>query len=1445
MDDPRPQPSAPLNSVNIKSLIPFSLELSPPNYGKWRELFSVLLRRFNLTKHVDGSGSSAGDPDWAPNDSTVVSWIYGSVSDEVLGYILNPGASAHTLWTNTEGLFHDNKQARIIAMEAEFRTTMQGDQPVMAYCQRMKNIADSLGDLGHTITDATLVLTILQGLNENFAMIRKIITSTDVLPSFLQTRSKLVLDEASHSKSSTPSVFYSASSGSFGSSNTSSARSNHSRGYGKGRNKSGGKGGKGGGFGGQGSGALSTYAGTPSTMPPTVFNPWTGTFQLWTGPVSAPLGGTLSNPMPRQNAPGILGRAPPQAHFVSTPSPPMWDQQSLVHALNAMTLQQPDSTNWYVDSGASNHLTSDAGNLLSSQPSSHSQHVVVGDGTRLPITGSGHLSLPTHSSHLHLKNVLISPRIIQNLISVRQFTTDNLCSIEFDPFGLSVKDLRTRTEIIRCNSSGPLYSIRLPSPLHALAASVKTEDLWHRRLGHLGHHGMSHLISSSSIPCNKRTHHDSSLCHACQLGRHVRLPFTTSTSRTNKPFELIHCDLWTSPIPSVSGYKYYLVALDDLTHYVWTFPLRYKSDTFPTLKNFFAFVSTQFHTTIQNLQCDNGREFDHATARNFLQAHGIHLRLSCPYTSQQNGKAERILRSLNNIVRSLLFQASMPAPYWAEALSTATHLINLHPTKTLSNRTPHHALFGQNPSYHHLRVFGCTCYPNLSSTAPNKLSPRSTACVFLGYPTHHKGYRCLDLTTNRLIISRHVVFDEASFPFAKTSCPPSSTYSFLDVPPSVEALLPCSSPSLPAGPPPGSAPAPSTSAAPPSPTVVAPTPPAPPRSAPASPTVALGLPSSRAATTSPPVVQVTPASPRAAPPPVVPVPLMPPSTPIEVAPTQSAVTSSTTTARVVPVQSTVNAHGMATRGKHGIRVLPREILDLAVTTISPLPKTYKGALNDPHWHSAMLEEFQALCSNNTWDLVPRPPDANVVSGKWVFRHKLNPDGSLARYKARWVLRGFSQQPGIDFEETFSPVVKPATIRLVLSLALSKDWPIHQLDVKNAFLHGTLTETVFCQQPSGFVDADKPHHVCRLNKSLYGLKQAPRAWFSRFTTFITSLGFTSSKSDPSLFIYHKGSATAYLLLYVDDIILTASTTVFLNRIIHSLRQEFSMTDLGDLHYFLGVTARRTQGGLFLSQEQYAHDIINRANMTSCNPCSTPIDTRSKLPASVGPPVSNPTLYRSLAGALQYLTFTRPDISYAVQQVCLHMHDPREPHFNLIKRILRYVQGTADFGLHLTRSSCDSLVAYSDADWAGCPDTRKSTSGYCVFLGDNLLSWSSKRQPTVSRSSAEAEYRGVANAVAETCWLRQLMAELHCPLKTATIVYCDNISSVYLSSNPVQHQRTKHVEIDLHFVRERVALGDVRVLHVPSSSQYADIFTKGLPSTLFLDFRSSLNICRAPS
>jgi hypothetical protein len=263
-------------------------------------------------------------------------------------------------------------------------------------------------------------------------------------------------------------------------------------------------------------------------------------------------------------------------------------------------------------------------------------------------------------------------------------------------------------------------------------------------------------------------------------------------------------------------------------------------------------------------------------------------------------------------------------------------------------------------------------------------------------------------------------------------------------------------------------------------------------------------------------------------------------------------------------------------------------------------------LVDPHWRASMEEEYGALISNGTWELVPRPQGSNVITSNWVFTHKLHVDGTLDRYKARWVLRGFTQRPEVDYDETFSLAVNPATVHTVLATAVSRDWPIQQLNVKNAFLHGTLSEIVFCCQSTGFADPAHPDLICRLCKSLYGLKQAPRAWYSWFATYLTTLGFIEAKSDTSLFIFRHGSDTIYLLLYVDDIILTISSMELLRCIISALQREFVMKDLVSLHHFFGIIVERRPDGLFLHQRTYMLYILKRAVMVDCKPCMTPVN-----------------------------------------------------------------------------------------------------------------------------------------------------------------------------------------------------------------------------------------------
>jgi hypothetical protein len=467
----------------------------------------------------------------------------------------------------------------------------------------------------------------------------------------------------------------------------------------------------------------------------------------------------------------------------------------------------------------------------------------------------------------------------------------------------------------------------------------------------------------------------------------------------------------------------------------------------------------------------------------------------------------------------------------------------------------------------------------------------------------------------------------------------------------------------------------------------------------------------------------------------------------------------------------------------------------------------------------------------------------VIRNKWVFKIKRKADGTMERFKARLVAKGFDQQSGLDYTETFSPVVKPSTIRVVLTLAVHYDWIIKQLNVSNAFLQGHLTETVYMEQPPGFIDKTHSHKVCKLNKAIYGLKQAPRAWYTRLSTFLLELGFHGSLVDTSLFVYLHGSIQIYMLVYVDDIIITGTHPNVISDIITKLQSEFPLKDLGPLSYFLGIQVTRDATGLHLCQTKYITELLHKTNMSGAKPSKSPCTSGSKLSRLDGEALTDPTSYRQVVGALQYCTLTRPEIAYSVNQLCQHMHAPSSTHWIAAKRVLRYLQGTTNHGLYYTKSPLQ-LNAFCDSDWAGCPDDRRSTTGFAVFLGDCLISWSAKKQAVVSRSSTEAEYRSLSITTAELFWIRMLFRELGVSLSIPPVLWCDNIGALALASNPVFHARTKHIEVDYHFVREKVLNRDILIKFINTHDQVADVFTKGLPSAHFLVLKVKLMVVPPP-
>ena len=582
---------------------------------------------------------------------------------------------------------------------------------------------------------------------------------------------------------------------------------------------------------------------------------------------------------------------------------------------------------------------------------------------------------------------------------------------------------------------------------------------------------------------------------------------------------------------------------------------------------------------------------------------------------------------------------------------------------------------------------------------------------FLGYSQTRSAYYCLDDATGRIYTSRHVTFVESVFPFPLSSSSQQSAHVEDLPPPSSSMFTPFNNvPSPTPGHPSSSLHQPSpptvptttspqvlpsnpldlSSASLPEPTTHSQNEPTTPAQTTHLPTEPTALPQNEPQ----PLAQLTPSS--------------------NTTPTPSTLPSQPSLPQNPPQEPPQNVHKMQTRAKNKI-LKPIQKLTLSVAgrkRVDTEPTTITQALKDDEWRGAANAEFDAHIKNHTWDLEPNTNQHNIIGCRWLFTTKYFPDGTKRCRKGRLVAKGYTQQPGIDYTETFSPVIKSTTIKLVLNIAITKSWPIKQLDINNAFLQGDLTEVVYMMQPPGFVDKDRPNHVCRLRKPIYGLKQAPRSWYLSLKQHLLNTGFVNSTADASLFVSTHNNDITYVLVYVDDILVTGNNPMIIGNVLAAFAQRFSIKDPTDLQYFLGIEATRTAAGLHLMQRKYITDLRHRTNMFEAKPVTTPLPTSPKLTLHGGTLLDDGTEYRSVVGSLQYLAFTRPDISYAVTRLSQFIHKATIDHWNAAKRILCYLAGTRSHGIFIHKNSSFSLHALSDADWAGDTDNFVSTNGYLI-------------------------------------------------------------------------------------------------------------------------------------
>jgi len=532
--------------------------------------------------------------------------------------------------------------------------------------------------------------------------------------------------------------------------------------------------------------------------------------------------------------------------------------------------------------------------------------------------------------------------------------------------------------------------------------------------------------------------------------------------------------------------------------------------------------------------------------------------------------------------------------------------------------------------------------------------------------------------------------------------------------------------------------------------------------------------------------------------------------------------------------SAVGSTRYALRDRQSIR--PPDRLGFVGTVLSE-PTSYRDAIHHQEWQHAMAEEIAALERTRTWDLVPIPAHVRPITCKWVYKVKTRSDGSLERYKASLVARGFQQEHGRDYDETFALVAHMTTVRTLLAVASVREWSISQLDVKNAFLNGELREEVYMQPPPGYSVPEGM--VCRLRRSLYGIKQAPRAWFQNFASVVSAVGFSACTHDPTLFV-HTSSRGRTLILYVDDMIITGDDPQFIVFVKARLSEQFLMSDLGPLRYFLGIEVSSTPQGFYLFQEKYIQDLLDRASLTDHRTVETPMELNVHLRTTDGEFLADPTRYRHIVGSLVYLGVIRPDISYAVHILSQFVSALTKLHYSHLLRVLRYLRGTISRRLFFPRSSSLQLQAYSDAIWASDSSDRRSLSAYCVFLGGSLIAWKTKKQVAVSRSSAEAELRALALVTAEVTWLRWLLEDFGVSVSVPTPLLSDSTGAISIARDPVKHELTKHIGVDASYTRAQVQDDVITLQYVPSEFQLADFFTKAQTRVQHRFYLSKLSV-----
>ncbi|CAM8901857.1 unnamed protein product [Rhodiola kirilowii] len=1408
------------------------------NFVQWRKAMEIALSARDKLEFVEGQIPIPTDAKqkarWKRCNNVIMTWILNSVSKNVVGQILHSDTVAMA-WKSLHMKYGGSNVSRKFSLQQEIANLMQGDMDVTSYHEKLVNLWHDLDSMRkYNVCDIAddcpkcqqtksfydqekeegRVIKFLMGLNEAFTHIRTHIIALRELPTLDVAYDMVVSNEVESQIAKAAGVEASAMS-------VQHETANKQQGY---FNKTGNNGAGNNGAGNNGAGRMKqrpycTYCqfnghlkeqcyklhGYPpghrlhkgkngnSQRLSSVNNVGTDGSQRATGnnsQASSVSSASSSNSftaeqvsqiwnMIKQQAPGVTETGEAQCHMAGTCN----------FLLNSFTKH-----NWIIDSGATDHFICDVNLLSSVYQLPKKCHISLPNGHTIVVHSAGTYCL---RPGLDLYDVMVAPEFKYNLLSVSKLVKDSSLTVVFTKEKCLIQDLAKKTSLEIGDLVGGLFQVPDMSRnkgVNAVVSSKPSTLVWHHRMGHMSFDRM-HSLLFKYVP-NLNTNTKGFHCSVCPLAKQSALKFPLSSHISDDIFQLVHCDVWGPySTETLSGAVYFLTIVDDKSKGVWIYLMKRKSEVADLLIQFFALVNTQFERKIKVLRSDNGGEFFSQKLVQFLSSKGCVHQTSCAYTPQQNGVVERKHRHILNVARALRLHASVPKCFWGDCVMTAAYIINRTPTPLLGGKAPYEVLFGAAPSLAHMRVFGCLCYVSSIPKFRDKFDPRAYPCVFLGYPYGKKAYKVYCLHSHKILVSRNVHFFEDIFPFSQSQYQSVSPGNCTVVPLVSQLPIPAAIPAVD-----------SASYIPAvdddhteffGPELL----------------VDDGIQNDAVDSS------VVPSTTIPGDPSPVPVLVQRPKRPVH-----KPVWMKDYYCNGVNQYS--SPHSISKQVTYD-KCSPAHKHFLGIISTHTEPRTYNQASKDKLWVEAMDKEISALEQNETWIITNLPPEKRAVDCKWVFKIKHHSDGTVERYKARLVAKGFTQVEGIDYHDTFAPVVKMTTVRCVLAVAAARHWPLYQLDVNNAFLHGALDEDVYMKLPPGFYSqARHDGKVCKLQRSLYGLKQASRQWFARFSDSLVEFGFVQSLNDYSLFTLSLSGEFLVLLVYVDDVVITGTSSSLIDNVKQFIHDKFRIKDLGLLKYFLGLEVARSTEGIFLNQRKYALDILSDYNFLDCKPIKTPMESKHNLGISSAPLLPDAAVYRRLIGRLIYLTITRPDLAFPVHVLSQFMQAPTEDHLQAAHRVLRYIKFAPAQGLMFPSRNDLRLVAYCDADWASCPVTRRSVTGYCMMLGNSIVSWKTKKQVVVARSSAESEYRALAGACGEALWLVRLLADMNVIVPAPVYTYCDNQAALHIARNPVFHERTKHVEIDCHFVRYHVNTGFLSPTSISTAEQPADLFTKPL-------------------